>query len=271
MAIPFEEAFAPYAKPFADLWGPLEGDALIQFIRRVTVLWTGKQEALRDRLSASDGSLIFVGSRFLDKRRMQLCAAQESLDMANRLGKPYHLLFSGGFQGEERTRGGEKPAGLLFTKLQAQCPYACSRFCTVDHWSMNTADQAYATAGMLLGPARSGKRLTLVVCLPIEHIARWVLIFCYAWAEISRGRQKQLTIFTMADGEWGQATRKPLTREAEAFGICTEANDALQWKYGLQYTNRLHDEVNCWVQKGFRCGANRPSWAMDAACPVKIF
>lgn len=265
------EAMRLHRAGLAEIWGP-EFPHLIQMLEVTTGDWKDKRPSLERRITAADEVFVYCGERCLPPDSEQLNSVthviRETVYIKNRLP---HLLFSGGVEDEVRIKESRLSA-LQINEISARRMYGrllkdygsddeiLGLHASFDHLSDNTGDQAFIAKGWIEGRVRAKKQAVLVVYLPMEHIARWLLTFGWAWRELKSEYRARLRVVTFANGQWTDETRCGLTRADEAFipRKLPEHQEVLQ-KFGYQYGDRLYVEARYGEERGYRCAALMPS------------
>ncbi|MBI4449506.1 hypothetical protein HY634_00425, partial [Candidatus Uhrbacteria bacterium] len=178
-------------------------------------------------------------------------------------GTPFHLLFTGGVYGLEAVYG-ERPAAALAADFNARTANAFAPRVSVDQFSQNTGHQARIIGQIV----RSVGYQRIVVCLPIEHVARFAATVAFDLNE----RGLRVPFVFLGDGAWDEEIpQRHMTRAREAFGPVQKVGDPgalLASKLlGGEYEDRLATECDLERSKGYACPALKPSAMLERYLP----
>lgn len=246
-------AMRPYETDLRNTWrnrGDFE--RLQALLVKATTNWKDKVDAFREATKGAQSVFVYCGQRCLPPGSDQLASVLDAVNRAKKLNSRPYVMYSGN---AIKPLAHEIDAWEMHRRvgLIEDCPVS------IDAQSTNTGDQAYMVKGWIEGHVRSGLMATLVVCLPIEHIGRWVLTFASAWRELPQLQRERLRVLCYANGAWGEETREGLTRAQEAFALVNEKDSATLCKMGGQYGKRLYNEMYGPNKHEYRCPALPPA------------
>ena len=255
-----DAAMAPYRETLGRMWG-LEFPALRDYLAIATTPWRVHAATLHADLKRDPRSrtLILVGERATEPgvgmREEQFLAALQAVKLCEGSDTPYHILFTGGVYGLE-TAYGERPAFYLQRDFHARTYGAYAQRCSIEQLSQHTGHQARIIGQIV----QSVGFRRIVVCIPIEHIARFSATLAYDLEQ--RTLAVQFVFF--GDGNWeDEIPQRKMTRAREAFGPIQKVGDPyvrLATKLlGGEYEDRLATECDPEKSKGYACPALRPS------------
>lgn len=257
-----ESAMAPYREALERVWGA-EFPALTDYLAVATAPWRQNAAVLRAELKRAPHAptLILVGERAaaaIGMRREQFLAVLQAVKLCEPQ-TPFHLLFTGGVYGLEEMYG-ERPAAALAADFNERTRDAYAARVSVDQFSQNTGHQARIIGQIV----QSVGYQRIVVCLPIEHVARFAATVAYDLAE----RGLHIPFVFLGDGDWDdEIPQRHMTRAREAFGPVQKIGDPdvlLASKLlGGEYEDRLATECDLEKSRGYACPALKPSAILE--------
>ncbi|MBI4142382.1 hypothetical protein HY480_00730 [Candidatus Uhrbacteria bacterium] len=259
-----DAAIAPYGETLERMWGA-EFPALRDYLAIATAPWQRNAAVLRADLkrAPSAPTLILVGERTADGNEWkmddeQYFATLQAVKLCEP-ATPFHVLFTGGVYGLEDAYG-ERPAAALAADFHEWTDHAFVRHCSVEQFSQNTGHQARIIGQIV----RSVGYQRIVICIPIEHIARFGATVAFDLAE----RGIHIPFVFLGSGAWGEEIpKRHMTRAREAFGPVQKVGDPgviLASKLlGGEYEDRLATECDPVKSKGYACPALRPSAMLE--------
>ncbi len=245
-------AMAEHRNGLEQLWGQ-NFPALVSYVARATGSWKQHLDALRRNITkdAPRPTLIIVGERGSSHEPVHAATAAAEL-MAPHVPH-WDILFTGGVYGLAASHG-EVPAATLASWFHNDTGHQFGSRASVDQFSKNTGHQ-----GRIIGQiVRTIGYDWIIVCLPIEHIARFAATLAFDLHQ--HGYHRPFTF--LGTGNWGDVIpERDMTRAREAFGPIQSPEEAkLSTKrLGGEYAARLHTECFSPKRFDFACPALPPS------------
>lgn len=272
-----ETGMAEWKPALSKLWGDRFGD-LVDYLTFATTPWQWNVSDLQASLKRAPTAptLILVGERSTTgdpATNGQYKAALQAVKLVE--NSPFQVMFTGGVYGLEAFYG-ERPAWQMAQDFDRLTSGAYARQISVEQFSQNTGHQA-RVLGEVVKRIGFGR---VVICIPIEHVARFAATLAFDMVErwtddferakdAGKPMPKLAEMIFFGNGDWEDVIpQRKMTRAREAFGPVQGLDDPevvlATKRLGGEYGERYHIEQDLEKSRGYACPALSPKAMLEA-------
>lgn len=272
-----ETGMAEWTPELKKLWDDRFPD-LVSYLTVATSPWQWNVADLQASIKRAPTAptLILVGERGTVQDPLdngQYKAALQAVKLVE--NAPFQIMFTGGVYGLEAFYG-ERPAWSLAQDFDLLTGGAYARHISVEQFSQNTGHQA-RVLGEIIRRVGFGR---VVVCIPIEHVARFAATLGFDMVErwLADGEKakadgkaapKLAEMIFFGNGDWEDLIlHRRMTRAREAFGPVQALDDPdlvlATKRLGGEYGERYHVEQDLERSRGYACPALSPKAMLEA-------